>query len=52
VAVGTVIGLPAAGRSREEILNAYPELEPEEIDQCLTYAAWRMEERDGPLGTA
>lgn len=52
VTVGMVIGLLAAGRAREEILQAYPYLEPEDIDQCLAYAAWRMEERDVPLATA
>lgn len=46
VTVGTVLGLLAAGRSPEEILNAYPYLEPEDIDQCLAYAAWRVEERE------
>jgi len=51
VTVGTILGLLAAGRSRTEILSAYPYLEAEDIDQCLTYAAWRMEERDVPLVT-
>jgi len=51
VTVGMVLGLLAAGRSRAEILKAYPYLEAEDIDQCLTYAAWRMEERDAPLAT-
>jgi uncharacterized protein (DUF433 family) len=49
VTVGTVLGLLAAGRSREEILKAYPYLESDDIDHCLAYAAWRMEERDLPL---
>jgi uncharacterized protein (DUF433 family) len=51
VTVGTVLGLLAVGRSREEILKAYPYLEAEDIDQCLAYAAWRMEEREVPLTT-
>lgn len=49
VTVGTVLGLLAAGRSREEILKAYPYLEPEDIDQSLQYAAWRVEEREVTL---
>ncbi len=49
VTVPTVLGLLAAGRSRDEILQAYPYLEAEDINQCLAYAAWRMEERDVPL---
>jgi uncharacterized protein (DUF433 family) len=51
VTVGTVIGLLAAGRSRDEILSAYPYLEPADIDEALAYAAWRLEEREVPLGT-
>lgn len=51
VTVAMVLGLLAAGRSRDEILKAYPYLESEDIDQCLAYAAWRMEERDAPLAT-
>jgi uncharacterized protein (DUF433 family) len=50
VTVGTVIGLLAAGRSREEILKAYPYLEAEDIEQALAYAAWRLEERELSLG--
>ena len=49
VTAGTVVGLLAAGRSREEILQAYPYLEKEDIEQCLAYAAWRLEEREIPL---
>jgi uncharacterized protein (DUF433 family) len=51
VTVAVVLGLLAAGRSRQEILQAYPYLQPEDIDQCLAYAAWRIEERDVPLAT-
>ena len=49
VTVGTVIGLLAAGRSRDDILRAYPYLEPGDIDAALAYAAWRVEEREVPL---
>ena len=49
VTVGTVLGLLAAGRSSEEILRAYPYLEPEDIEESLVYAAWRLEEREVPL---
>ena len=49
VTVGTVVGLLAAGRSRDEILKAYPYLEQEDIDQSLAYAAWRLTEREVPL---
>ena len=52
VTVGTVVGLLAAGRSRENILEAYPYLESEDIDEALAYAAWRVEEREVPLPVA
>ena len=39
----------AAGRSREEILKAYPNLEEEDIREALQYAAWRVEELEVPL---
>lgn len=44
VTVGTVVGLMASGRTIEEILEAYPCLEGEDIRQALAYAAWRAEE--------
>jgi uncharacterized protein (DUF433 family) len=46
VTVGTVVGLMAAGRSPQEILEAYPYLEEADIYEALTYAAWRVEERE------
>lgn len=52
VTVGTVVGLLAAGRSHAEILETYPYLEREDIDQSLAYAAWRLEEREVSLSTS
>jgi len=49
VTVGTIIGLLAAGRTHEEILQAYPYLEPDDIRAALSYAAWRTEEAELPL---
>jgi uncharacterized protein (DUF433 family) len=49
VTVGTIVGLLAVGRSRDEIRKAYPYLEPEDIDEALAYAAWRVEEREDAL---
>jgi uncharacterized protein (DUF433 family) len=49
VTVGTILGLLASHKSRERILQAYPYLEPEDIDAALAYAAWRLEEREEPL---
>jgi uncharacterized protein (DUF433 family) len=52
VTVGTILGLLATGKSRERILQAYPYLVPEDIDAALTYAAWRLEEREEALVVA
>jgi uncharacterized protein (DUF433 family) len=49
VTVGTIVGLLAAHRTRDEILAAYPYLEAADIDEALGYAAWRLEEREFPL---
>jgi uncharacterized protein (DUF433 family) len=52
VTVGMLVGLIAAGRSQDEILRAYPYLEPADIHAALAYASWRSEERELPLATA
>jgi len=35
-----------SGRTRERILEAYPHLEPDDLNEAITYAAWRLEERE------
>jgi uncharacterized protein (DUF433 family) len=52
VTVGTIVGLVASGHSEDEILQAYPYLEKEDIRQSLAYAAWRAEEIELPLVNA
>lgn len=52
VTVGTVVGLLAAGRTIEAILQAYPYLEREDIYEALSYAAWRADEIEVPLASA
>ena len=49
VTVGTIVGLLAAGRTREAILQAYHYLEADDIRAALSYAAWRTEEVELPL---
>jgi len=39
-----LLGLLAAGESKEEILKAYPYLQAEDISECLRYAAFLAEE--------
>lgn len=52
VTVGTIVGLVAAGRSRDEILQLYPYLEEPDIAAALSYAAWRAEEIEVSLTRA
>ncbi|MCF8246508.1 MAG: DUF433 domain-containing protein [Saprospiraceae bacterium] len=49
VTVGTVVGLLASGHTKADILKAYPYLEQEDIQEALSYAAWRSEEVEVPL---
>ncbi len=49
VTVVTVVGLLASGESRGRILQAYPYLEPADLDEALAYAAWRLQEREEDL---
>lgn len=49
VTVSLVLNLVANGMSVEEIVRAYPYLEPEDIRQALRYAAWLADEAVGQL---
>jgi uncharacterized protein (DUF433 family) len=42
--VSRLLGLLAAGESRESILKAYPYLESGDVDEALRYAAFLAEE--------
>jgi uncharacterized protein (DUF433 family) len=50
--VSVVINLIANGLSTNEIIEDYPYLEPEDIQQSLRYAAWLTQERVIFLQTA
>jgi len=49
IPVATVVGMISEGMTEEEILNAYPDLEPEDIREALRYAAEAVRERELPL---
>jgi len=49
IPVATVVGMVADGMGEEEILRAFPDLEPEDIRQALCYAAEAVRERELPL---
>jgi uncharacterized protein (DUF433 family) len=47
--VATIVEMVAEGMGDEEILRAYPDLEPEDIREALRYAAVAVREREIPL---
>jgi uncharacterized protein (DUF433 family) len=50
--VARLLGLLAAGESRDAILKAYPYIEPGDIDEALRYAAFLAEDETVVLASA
>jgi uncharacterized protein (DUF433 family) len=44
IPVSVVVGQIAHGASWDEVLGDYPDLEREDIEQALAYAAWLAQE--------
>jgi uncharacterized protein (DUF433 family) len=44
ITVSLILNLIANGMTRDEILEAYPYLESEDIQAALNYAAWLADE--------
>lgn len=49
IPVGTVLRLLAGGLAADEILREYPDLEQQDIRECLRFAAAAVMERELPL---
>ena len=49
IPVATIVGMVAENMSQQEILRAYPDLEPDDIRQALNYAAEAVREQVLPL---
>jgi uncharacterized protein (DUF433 family) len=49
IPVATVVGMVADGMTDKEILEAFPDLEPDDIREALKYAAEALRERSLPL---
>ncbi len=47
--VATVIGMIAEGMSTNQVLDAYPDLGPADVQEALRYAAEAVREREFPL---
>jgi len=48
IPVATVVGMVAEGMTRGEILNAYPDLVEEDIEEALRFAAEAVRESELP----
>lgn len=44
ITVSVILKMIANGGSAQDIIKAYPEIEPEDISQALKYAAWLASE--------
>jgi uncharacterized protein (DUF433 family) len=44
VPVSVIVGQIAHGATTDEVLADYPDLEPDDVRQCLEYAAWLAQE--------
>lgn len=49
ITVGMIVGMVAAGHTTQEILELYPSLEEADVQEALSFAAWRATEKDIPL---
>jgi uncharacterized protein (DUF433 family) len=52
IPVSLVLKHLAAGKAPAEVIDEFPELEPEDIGECLRYAAWLASGRDVPIPPA
>jgi uncharacterized protein (DUF433 family) len=49
IPVASVVGMVGEGMAEAEILNAYPDLEVEDVREALRYAAEAVRERELPV---
>jgi uncharacterized protein (DUF433 family) len=51
ITVSVVLKMLAAGKSVQDVLVAYPELEAEDVQQGMRYAAWVVSDQIPALST-
>ena len=49
IPVATVVGMIATGSTKEEILQEFPDLEPDDLKEALLFAADALKERNVPV---
>lgn len=52
ITVSVILKMLAGGNSTQDVLKAYPELETEDVNQALKYAAWVVSEQIQIIPTA
>ncbi|MEO8697822.1 MAG: DUF433 domain-containing protein [Acidimicrobiales bacterium] len=52
IPVATIVGLVAEGRTIDEIIADYPQLQADDVREALRYAAEAVRERELPLRTS
>lgn len=52
ITVSVILRMLAGGRSVDEVLDAYPELEAEDVRQAMRYAAWLVSDHIHPVPAA
>jgi len=40
ITISVILKMLASGKSTQDVVKAYPELEPEDVRQAMQYAAW------------
>jgi uncharacterized protein (DUF433 family) len=45
ITLGVILRLLAAGRSIDDVLQAYPALEADDVRQAMAYAAWAVSDQ-------
>jgi len=45
IPVSLIVNLIAVGKTNDEIIDEYPDILKEDIQQCLEYAAWLSREQ-------
>ena len=52
ITVSVILKMLAGGKTVQEVLEAYPELEPEDVYQAMKYAAWVVSDQLYPVSVA
>ena len=45
ITISVILKMLASGKSIQEVLKAYPELESEDVRQAMQYAAWLVSDQ-------